>query len=125
MHHFQNEGKPKSTIYNIIDRYLTTNSTNHIKSGGHPTTVSTGSMQKNCNISEPFVSEGAISADVYLEECVKGRLLSLMDKLYDRDAVLFWPDMATAYYSRKVTSFQETENVELVPKVKNAPMFPK
>lgn len=44
--HFQIEGKSRSTINDIINRYLTTNHTEYIKSVGHPVTVGTSGMKK-------------------------------------------------------------------------------
>jgi len=81
-------------------------------------------MDENGNISQPFISEGTINSDVYLKECVKARLLPFIDELHNRDDVIFWPDMATAHYSQKVTSSLKAENVEFIPKSKNAPNVP-
>lgn len=44
--HFQNEGKGKSTIYTIINRYLTTNRTNYSKSTGRVLAVDTPKMKQ-------------------------------------------------------------------------------
>ena len=44
-------------------------------------------------VSEPFVSEGTISAEVYLRECIQARLLPFIDKYYGRSEILFWPHM--------------------------------
>ncbi len=76
------------------------------------------------NISDPYISEGTINADVYLKECIQGKLLPFIDELHDRSNVLFWPDMATAHYSHKVTSYLKTEKLEFVEKSKNAPNVP-
>ena len=81
-------------------------------------------MDENGNISEPFVSEGTISAEVYLKECIQARLLPFIDKYYDRNQILFWPDMASAHYANKVTSFLNDSNIEFVQKSKNAPNVP-
>ena len=62
-------------------------------------------MDENGNVSEPFVSEGTISAEVYLKECIQAQLIPFIGKYYDRSEVLFWSDMASAHYADKVISF--------------------
>lgn len=44
--HFQNEGKSRSTIYQIIIGYLATNKTEYTRTGGHQATVGTSGIQK-------------------------------------------------------------------------------
>lgn len=44
--HFQIEGKSRSTIYDIINRYFTTKQTKYTKSVGQPATVGTPGMKE-------------------------------------------------------------------------------
>ena len=62
-------------------------------------------IEENGSVSEPFVSEGTISAEVYLKECIQARLLPFIDKYYDCSEISFWPDLASAHYADKVISF--------------------
>ncbi len=77
-------------------------------------------IDEDGNISDPFVSEGTITGDVYLTECIQGKLLPVIDKLHRREDVFFWPDMATSHYTTKVTTFLKEQNVEFMAKTKTA-----
>ena len=81
-------------------------------------------MDENGNVLEPFVSEGTISAKVYLKECIQARSLPFIDKYYDHSEILYWPDMDSAHYADKVISFVNDSRIEFVQKYKNAPNVP-
>lgn len=49
---------------------------------------------------DSFVTRGTINADLYLEECLKKRLLPFIRK--HRTPLVFWPDLATAHYAKRV-----------------------
>lgn len=51
------------------------------------------------NDSDPYITTGTINASIYLEECLKKRLLPFLVQNHDLDKVLFWPDMATCHYA--------------------------
>jgi len=71
------------------------------------------------NRSEPYVSIGqTMNAAVYLQHCIKERLLPFIDKFYRRYQVLFWPDLATCHYQRDVLQCLQDSGVEVVPKIK-------
>ena len=81
-------------------------------------------MDENGNVLGPFVSEGIISAKVYLKECSQARLLLFIGKHYDHNEILFWPDMASTHYADKVISFLNDNRIEFVQKSKNDPNTP-
>ena len=81
-------------------------------------------IDENGNLSEPFVSEGTISAEVCLKVRIQVQLLPFIDKYYDRKEIFFWSDMASAHYADKVISFLNDSRIEFVQKSKNAPNVP-
>lgn len=71
---------------------------------------------------DAFIAKGTINADLYLQECLKKRVLPFIRK--HRSPVLFWPDLATAHYARKVQEWYREENIEFVEKSMNPPNCP-
>jgi hypothetical protein len=76
------------------------------------------------NVSEPYISEGTINAEIYLEECIKKRLIPFIKKYHHVHNVLFWPDLATSHYAKIVTDHLNEQNIEFVPKKLNPPNLP-
>jgi hypothetical protein len=76
------------------------------------------------NVSEPFITTGTINGNIYLEECVKKRLIPFIEKYHNKEDVIFWPDMATAHYAQAVQQFLNGYGVEYVSKTMNAPNVP-
>lgn len=83
-----------------------------------------GKLSTDGNVSEPYITEGTINADVNLNECLKQRLLPFIIKHHSCDEILFWPDLASSHYAKKVLEFLKAENIILVPKSKNPPNLP-
>lgn len=81
-------------------------------------------LDEKGNVSEPFVSTGTINGDVYLEECLKKRLIPFIKKYHNLENVLFWPDMASSHYRKDVIDWLEKEGVDFVRKSENAPNVP-
>lgn len=61
----------------------------------------------------------AITQDVYIEKCLDSRLIPFLEEVHGNDDVVFWPDLATSHYSRKVQEYLKSKNVEYVPKERN------
>jgi transposase len=76
------------------------------------------------NVSEPYISEGTINGDTYLNECLIKRLLPFIHKHHNLNNILFWPDLATAHYHRSVQSWLHSQNINFVKKGENAPNVP-
>jgi hypothetical protein len=81
------------------------------------------SMDQFGHVSEPYVHEGCMDHQVYLSECVVGRLIPIINLHHKIDNVIFWPDLATIHYAKKVKSEIEKE-VSLVLKDENPPNVP-
>lgn len=75
--------------------------------------------------SEPFILDRqAMNQDVYLKDCIEKRLIPFIRKYYSTDAVIFWPDLASAHYANRVLERLEQEGVEVIAKKKNPPNLP-
>jgi len=76
-------------------------------------------MDEFGNVSEPFISKGTVTAQVYLEECVKKRFLRFICKYHKTEDILFWPDLASAHYAKIVIAYLDAQNINFVPKKEN------
>ena len=58
-------------------------------------------------ISNPYVisSGQAINETVYIENCLNARLVPFIETFHKNDEIVFWPDLASAHYSRKTQEF--------------------
>ena len=43
-------------------------------------------------------SKNAVSTNVYLNECIRKRLIPFIERYHVDDSILFWPDLASAHY---------------------------
>ena len=62
-------------------------------------------IDENGNISKPYISDRSMTAEIYLNECLKKRLLPFIEEHYAKDEILFWPDLATVHYAKKCVEF--------------------
>jgi hypothetical protein len=82
-------------------------------------------ISSNGQRSQPFITTGqAINGALYLQQCIKQRLLPFIDQHYQRGQVLFWPDLATAHYQKDVLAALQEYGIEVVPRKKNPPNLP-
>lgn len=58
----------------------------------------------------------AVNTKVYIEECLEARLVPYINSLQNTGEVIFWPDLASAHYSKNTLSFLYENNIEVVPK---------
>ena len=72
--------------------------------------------------SKTFVTKGSVNQEIYLEECVKKRLMPLIRS--HNTPPLFWPDLATCHYARTVLEWYQRNGINFVPKDKNPPNCP-
>jgi hypothetical protein len=81
-------------------------------------------MDEIGNVSEAYISDGTMNQYVYLEECVKKRLLPFILEHHELDEVLFWPDLATCHYANLVKEYLTEKKVNFVQKQENPPNVP-
>jgi len=72
--------------------------------------------------SEEFVTQGSLNTDIYVKECLKKRLLPVIES--HTIAVIFWPDLATCHYGKKAKEFYDENKINIVPKEGNPPNCP-
>ena len=69
-------------------------------------------------VSQPFFAKQkqAINRETYFLNCIKARLMPFIHKHHIKEKVLFWPDLATSYYSHKVMDYLDDNEVQMVHK---------
>lgn len=75
-------------------------------------------------VSEPYITIGTINKEIYLEECIKQRLVPFINDMRKKYNVLFWPDLASSHYANCVTDYLKNENIQFVQKDDNPPNVP-
>lgn len=76
------------------------------------------------NVSDPFISTGTITGEVYLNECLKKRLMPFIQKYHETSDILFWMDMATSHYKGEVIEWLTAQGIDFIEKDQNAPNVP-
>lgn len=69
-----------------------------------------------------FITTGTINREIYIEECLKKRLLPFYRK--HKIPTLFWPDLASAHYAKDTLNFMKTKKIQFVAKEMNPPNVP-
>jgi len=72
--------------------------------------------------SDFFVFSGTINSQIYIEECLKNKLLPLLRR--HNVSTFFWPDLASCHYSKATMEWYEANKVVFVPKEANPPNCP-
>jgi len=81
-------------------------------------------VDENGNFSDSFIFEGTINSEIYLQNCLKERLLPFIKKYHENKKILFWPDLATSHYANDCISFLDEQNINYVKKKDNPPNVP-
>lgn len=74
-------------------------------------------------ISEPFIQESsnAIDADRYINKFLKPKLFKFIRSWSNDDEYMFWPDLASANYTKKTIESLKANNIVFVSKGDNLP----
>lgn len=77
-------------------------------------------------ISDPyFVPSGlAVNQKIYLNECIKKRLMPFINRHHLDGQYLFWPDLASAHYAKTVVEYLEEKKVNFVERRDNPANLP-
>ena len=77
-------------------------------------------------ISSPYIvpSGLAVNQKVYLEEMIKKRLIPFIEKHHSDGQYIFWPDLASSHYAKKVVEYMREKNVNFVQKEDNPANVP-
>lgn len=71
---------------------------------------------------KPFVTKKNMDSVLYEKECIRRRLLPLYRQ--HTSPVIFWLDLASCHYSKKMLECYEKEEIRYVPKEYNPPNCP-
>lgn len=77
-------------------------------------------------LSDSFITKSkaeAVNQTIYLEKCLKDRLLPFINKHHGDGKYLFWPDLASAHYAKVVQDWMRV-NLKFVDKSENPPNVP-
>jgi hypothetical protein len=78
-------------------------------------------------LSQPYIVQTkgfAINSNIYVNECIKGKLVPFIKKCYSDNNYIFWPDLASCHYARDtIAAFNELK-IRYVPKGENPPNVP-
>ena len=61
---------------------------------------------------------------IYLNECIRKRLLPFIKHHHKHDNILFWPDFASSHYSKQVQDFLTVNQISFVQRQQNPPNVP-
>ncbi len=69
-------------------------------------------------ISEIFITPSgmAVNSETYINDCLRPRLIPVINKHHSTSSYVFWPDLASSHYSKKTLAFLDDQNVTFVPK---------
>jgi hypothetical protein len=77
-------------------------------------------------MSEPLIRRTdsvSINQEVYLNECLKERLIPFINEHHRDGKYIFWPDLASSHYAKSVVSWMD-QNINYVAKDINPPNVP-
>lgn len=76
-------------------------------------------------ISKPYfhLSQGAMDSAIYIEKCIQEKLLPFL-KSHHVKRMIFWPDLASAHYSKRALAAYEKYGINFVSKDSNPPNCP-
>lgn len=78
-------------------------------------------------VSKPlFIPSGlAVNQNVYLEKMIQHNLEPFINEYYKKGGYVFWPDLASAHYAKKVVNYLNEKKINFVPKNINPANVPK
>lgn len=76
-------------------------------------------------VSEPyFVPSGLAVQKVYLNNCIRPKLIPFIQQHHSNGRYVFWPDLASAHYAKTVTNYLDHNGIRYVQKEDNPPNVP-
>jgi hypothetical protein len=66
----------------------------------------------------------AVNQKIYLNECIKKRLLPFINQHHSDGQYIFWPDLASSYYAKTVVEYMRDKSVNFVEKAEHPPNMP-
>ena len=79
-------------------------------------------------ISEPYIrangSGFSVNQNIYMNECIKKRLMPFIREHHNDDKYIFWPDKASSHYAKQVVDYLKLNKVKYIPKYRNPTNVP-
>jgi transposase len=78
-------------------------------------------------LSQPYIvpTKGfAINAKIYINECIKKRLMKFINKFHSDNNYIFWPDLASSHYAKDSIAAFNKLGIKYVLKEENPPNVP-
>ena len=77
-------------------------------------------------VSEPLILQSgqAINQHIYLEECIKKRLVPFIKAFHRNSKYVFWPDLASSHYAKSVIEYMASEKIRFIRKDENPANVP-
>ena len=66
----------------------------------------------------------AIDQCVYLEKCLKAKLVPFIQRYHSKSNYVFWPDLASSHYAETVIDYFIENSINHVDKVDNPANLP-
>ncbi len=66
----------------------------------------------------------AIDSKIYSEECIEKRLIPFLKKFHEDGRYVFWPDLATAHYTKNTIATLNKFGIKFVERAHNPPNAP-
>lgn len=77
-------------------------------------------------MSKPFFLQSglAVNQKIYLEECIKKKLIPFIEEHHSDGQYIFWPDLASAHYAKTVIAYLREKKVNFVEREDNPANLP-
>lgn len=123
---FTNDNLPANARYYTMDKDTCPDNVRFKGQDKYPVKVLVWIAISERGMAKSFVrlhKSAAINRKLYIDECLEKRLLPFIHKHHSDLNYLFWPDLASAHYSRDSTAWMN-EYVNYVAKEDNPPNVP-
>lgn len=121
-----NDNLPANARYYAIDKDKCPDNVRFKGQEKYPVKVLVWIAISERGMSKPYIrlhKSAAINTDLYIKECLEDRLLKFIHKEHSDFNYLFWPDLASAHYSKDSVKWMD-EYIEYVAKEDNPPNVP-
>ena len=116
-----NSNMPGNVYYYTSDKSAAPSDIKYKKRSKYEPKIMIWLVVSSKDVCEPYIhrSNGFINANVYLNQCVKSKLILFIKKHHANDDFIFWPDLARAHYSKEVLTYVDEASVPIIPKTIN------
>ena len=123
---FSGDNMPGNSGYYSNDKSICPDEVRFIGREKFPTKILVWIAISARGLSKPLIRPSkseAINSEIYINECLKKRLLPFIREYHQDLNYIFWPDLASAHYSAATVGWME-QNLNFVAKRINPPNVP-